>query len=313
VAMLLLDHPWPITQAKHRSNEAFGVLEDFDLLIKSKETLDPVPFIDREQYSKLWEEMNADDEARATGSYYVRIVESYIRWNEKDEHSLASPEPEPTGIALPKAWKKALREAMGDLRDWRNPQIVIPERRAECWADGVEIPIRIDGKTAGKLVLAVLEAYNEHPFAASDFDPWDLQRWYVPANENRMSLYPCRLPKHPALENIRFENLGDASDECRRKGWRYSVEGTDRYCYLPPEDWNVERVGREDWRRNCKTFPRADAGGGRGSGPVDHWKRVWLWDDRERHWDVQFAGPNPEDNPRYCVISHDGILLRELR
>jgi hypothetical protein len=311
MAMLLLDHPWPLTAAVDPRSEAFEVLEDFDLLIKRRESLLPVRFIELEQYSNLWREMDRDDVARSIGSHFIRIIESYVRWHEEGDNSIASPHPEPDGVPLPRVWKKALLEAMGDMGDWRNPQIVVPQRRAECWPRTPEITVRVYRDHAGDRLLATLENYEAHPFALSDFDPWDIQRCHLTAASGRVSGHPCRLPKHPELENIPFDQLGAKLEELRSKGWHYRVDGAEKYYYIPPDDWDLAAVAKADWR-NCRTFPRKRAGGDQGTGPVDHWNRVWIWDRvGKRHWDVQSPVRNPEANPEYCVISHRGDLLRD--
>jgi len=312
MAMLLLDHPWPITEAVPQRMEAAGVLEDFDRMFKERESLTPVPFINLEQYASLCRELDKDEVSRSYGSYFIRLVEAYVRWNEDGGNSIASPDPEPSGIPLPHTWKKALREAMTDLRDWRNPQIVVPKKRLECWERKPEVAIAIDGNPAGSRVLAVLEEYDLHPYAVSDFDPWDLQRCHLPATDSRVGKHPCRVPKHPALENVPLDELDVKLQELRRKGWHYLIGGVDKYYYIPPDDWHLAAVGKEDWRKNCKTFPRSEAGGGQGTGPVDHWGRVWIWDRTgKRHWDVQFPVRNPEDKPDYVVINHEGDLIRD--
>lgn len=306
---LLLDHPWPVTAALDAKSEAFEVLEAFDALVKSHHTVSPVAFFEREQYSTLCEEL--DREGRTFGSHLVRLVWPYVRWQESENNSTASPIPQPDGPALPRVWRKALREALGDLTDWRNPQIVVAQRRRNHWPDGLEIRIAIDGTDSGESrVLAALENYDTHPFAVSDFDPWDIERCHPTAANGRLSHYPCRLPKHPELENLPLADVSARLENLRRTSWRYELNGRERYCYIPPAGWDPLLVVKPDWRE-CRAFPHGRAGGGQGSGPLDHWNRIWVWDRRgERHWDVQYPVRNPEDNPERCVISHTGDLLR---
>src|SRR4029077_12648060 len=137
----------------------------------------------------------------------------------------------------------ALREALSDLKDWRNPQIVVARRRRNRWPDGPEIQIRIDGNDSLEVrVLATLESYETHPFALSDFDPWDIERCHLPAANGRLSHYPCHLPKHHALESLPFGQLCGTLGDLRHQGWRFQVDGEGKYCYIPPADWDLAAV-----------------------------------------------------------------------
>lgn len=320
MALVLLDHPWPLTEALNPSNDAFDVLLSFDRLIKrlikQGKCISPVPFVDSQQYQEFWAEVEGDDSLRLTGPRFLTQIAAYLRSDADRGGSTACPEPEPTGPPLPPTWKKALRESMGDPRDWRNPQIVVATKRADSWSRRVprplEIEIKIDGNYAGECVLASLEGYESHPFALSDFDPWDLQRCHQTAAGGRLATYLCCLPKHPALNGVPLEQLPMKLEQLRRQGWQYRVGEGDRYCYIPSDGWDPTLSEKDDWR-NGRTFPQSEAGGHRGRGPVDYDGRVWRWDLQEgkRHWDVQFPVKNPEDNPRYWVISHTGELLRK--
>jgi hypothetical protein len=204
---------------------------------------------------------------------------------------------------------------MGDLRDWRNPQIVAVEERRDLWPKTAEIEIKLE--ESGLLeqrAFAILEKYDGHRYVTSDFDPWDLQRCHDAPTGSRLNEFPCFLPKHPDLEGLSFSELQQKLDILRRTGWHYRNRGEDRYCYIPPEGWEFTTISKEDWRNNCKTFPRDKSAGGKGSGPIDHWHRVWVWDrQKQTHWDVEFPTRNPEDRPKYWVVSHIGELIREGR
>jgi hypothetical protein len=214
---------------------------------------------------------------------------------------------------IPESWKQGLHDALGNLDDWRNPQIIAFQTRKASWPHGDEVQIRIaDNARTERRVFAILEKYEQHRYAASDFDPWDLERCHGPANQNRLKDFPCRLPKHPELEGLPLEKLESRIEELRTHGWRFRINGLDRYYFFPREGWKVSEIKKQDWREGCKTFPRDSASRNKGSGPVDYWNRVWIWDrQKHTHWDVQFPTGNKDKRPDYCVISHTGELISD--
>jgi len=311
MASLLLDHPWRIAAAVNPASEAFEALETFADFIGGRRELAPIPFIDLDQYLELCGLVEIDPELRSTGVYLKLLAEPYVRWVEQVNVVTASPDPAPNGPPPHQTWRRALGEAMNDLADWRNPQIVVCKKHKERWPKSREISIRMS--QTGPLryrVLEVIEDYETHQFAVSDFDPWDLMRCRLAAQDARVN-HPCRLPKHPQLERLSLEEIETRLQGLRKQGWRYRDKDGEKYCYIPPAAWNFRAIAKQQWRNDCRTFPEEEAGGDRGSGPIDCEDRIWVWDrGGKRHWDVQFPVQNREDDPDYWVISHNGTRLK---
>ncbi|HEX3103053.1 MAG TPA: hypothetical protein VHQ22_01295 [Terriglobales bacterium] len=299
---VLLDHPWRLESVLTPQS----VLKRFNDWIRDHPFVDPVPFIEQDEYEELKQRV---PHTHANAFLIFRLLPAYIR--SRRGGALASPVTGPEDI--PNSWKQALRDAMGDLKDWRCPQIATFREREALWPRRSEVEIRVDGaESLEQRVFSVLEAYETHPFATSDFDPWDLRRCHNTPGTGRLTEFACHLPKHPDLENLPFALLLQKMGKLREAGWHYRYKREDRFYYIPPEQWDLDAVSKADWRNSCRTFPRANAGGGKGSGLVDHWGRVWIWDwQKKTHWDVQFPTKNPENRPHYCVISHTGKLIRD--
>jgi hypothetical protein len=299
---VLLDHPWPLENVLHPESS----LKRFNDWIRNHSFVEPVPFIEIEHYDAL---VQRAPHTSANSRIIFTILPAYLR--SRSGGASATPLEGPKD--LPDSWKQALRDAMGDLRDWRTPQIATFEEREASWPSTDEIEIKVDGDfPLEKRVFAILERYETHRFALSDFDPWDLRRCHNTPTIGRLSGFPCHLPKHCDLENLPFAQLQDKLKVLRGAGWHYLYNGEDRFWYIPPEGWDFTEISRGDWRNNCRTFPRGKAGGGKGIGPIDHRGRVWIWDwQKQTHWDVQFPTRTPEDRPQYCVISHTGRLIRD--
>ncbi|HKW76644.1 MAG TPA: hypothetical protein VJN64_14030 [Terriglobales bacterium] len=298
----LLDHPWSVENVL----EPESVLKRFNDWIRSHQLVEPVAFIDEERYELLKQQAA---HTHANARMIFTILPSYVA--RRSDAALAEPLHWPND--LPDSWKRALREALGDLVDWRNPQIVTFACRRDAWPNTDQLQIVIAEKERPEQrVFAILEDYEQHRYAMSDFDPWDLERCHLPPNPNRLNQFRCRLPKHPELEGLTFDKLQKRITELQKNGWRFRIGGLDRYYFFPREDWNLAEIKREDWRDACKTFPRDSAAQNKGSGPVDYWNRVWVWDrQKHTHWDVQFPTGDRNQRPKYCVISHTGELIND--
>ncbi len=292
---LLLDHPWRLDETLDPVSDGFRVLEQFVNLVRDTR-LDVVPFVSRGEYDEMWQRIEYGRFAR-TRAYasLVSFAEHLVRADPPTP--LATPVPEPA--QLTPCWKRGLREAMGDLRDWRTPQIIVAEKRQPAWPGTQEVAIQIenaDGADLQHRVLARLESYSSHPFTAADLDPWDLSRIHPPLPETGRQ-HPCRLPRPPSLLRVPWQTLSERLGEARATGWRVSG----RYYFIPPEDWQVEEVSKTTWRSGrafrYQRGPQRDQ-----PGPVDYAGRVWVWDRAERHWDVQEPGG-------YIRISHTGERL----
>jgi hypothetical protein len=201
------------------------------------------------------------------------------------------------------SWRRGLRDELSTPADWQRPQIVVLHSVRHEWPPNDEVAVRLaacQGTAASgpfDRVLATLEGYDAHRFAASDLDPWrNLEYLYRPNAGQKP--HPCRLPRPPSFEGVPLGELHDRIDEAHRLSWY--VNG--RYYFIPPRRWRPERVTKERWRDGY-AFDQQPVQGMRGPSPVDSEGRIWLWDLNERHWDVQII-------PRKS-ISHSGLLLKE--
>jgi hypothetical protein len=293
---LLLDHPWQLDEALDPASEGFGVLEKFVSLVRETQ-LDVVPFVSRSECDEMWQRIQYGRFARTRGWASLVSFAEHLVVRVDRPTPLATPIPEPP--QLTPCWKRALRQSMGDLRDWRNPQIIVGPKRQSAWPKTHEVTVKIedaDGADLQHRVLAHLENYNAHPFTRADLDPWDLTNMYPPVPEPERQ-HPCRLPRPPSLFGAPLERLREGLIHARAVGWQVN----ERCYFIPPEDWRAQDVTKERWRSG-RTFrhervPQVDH-----AGPLDYAGRVWVWDRAERHWDVQ----EPEE---YRRISHTGDRL----
>jgi hypothetical protein len=301
MTVLLLDHPWPLDAALDPSSEGFWVLLRFSDLVARRQ-LRPVPFVEPKHFAEVWSRIDYRHSGIAA---FMRAVNSYVRYD--GGGNLATPVPEPPGLT--DSWKQALRESMDDLNDWRAPQIVVAHSRYASWGGTQEVAIQCadHGDLNYHRVLAVLDSYEAHPMAIADLDPWDVQRTSVAAPEALRS-YPCRLPRHPDLTEVALDNLQTALVRIRARGWEFSTvnaasrQTVFRYCFIPPENWNVDEVEKQEWR-DGRAFPRKLAQHRNQVGYLDFEGRLWVWDRNERHWDVQNV------DGTYVRISHTGDRL----
>ena len=319
---LLLDFPWTLNAVLDAYSPANGVLLRFDQLRLERRSA-PVPFVEDDELSNLWSSIGQ----RGTGGNAFRALMQFLNHyvRESGGGCSATPVPEPPGLRL--SWKRALRDEMSDLGNWRNPQIVVPEIRRGEWPPGNEVDIYFepcDGQPASgptARVVAILEHYHAHPFASSDLDPWDLQRTAPPV-PNAERQHPCCLPRPPTCclpdppvlnrrpdgddaqavpAPVPLEELMENLVEARRIGWHIGT----RYYFIPPDDWDwrSERASKPAWR-NGRAFRHETAPQSGRSGPVDFMGQVWHWHREERQWDVQLDGGH-----QYLRVSHTGDPL----
>jgi hypothetical protein len=280
---LLLDHPWPLSAVLDRESPAFGVLTDFESLTR-RHRLAPVPFISAQDLAVMWLQLESRNNKTAAFATLKRMANGLLR--ESDAPCSATPVPEPPELTV--TWKCALRDSIAE-ENWRSPQIVVPLRRELAWHPGDEVEVRFDecdGYPAlepTRRVLVPLQSYDGHPFALSDRDPWNLRHVHpVPPNVAANRRHPCSLPKPPCLEGIPVEELLSALNDVRAFGW---VVGEKRY-FMPPANWSPENRNQNAWRAG-HAFPRALAGNRNRVGYLDYRGIIWVWDEGERHWDVQ--------------------------
>jgi hypothetical protein len=292
---LLLDHPWRLDESLDPNSNAFEVLLHFEDLVRETR-LGIVPFVSRTDFDEMWQriEYSRYGPTRAYASL-ARFAGHLVR--DDSPGPLATPVPEPE--LLSQTWKRGLREAMGDLRDWRNPQIIVPIRRRSLWPAAQEVPIQVEdrgGVDVEYRLLVRLEGYSEHPFVVADFDPWDLLQSHPPGSEAGPQ-HPCRLPRPPLLAHVPFERLTERLAEARNAGSR--IGG--RLYFIPPSDWRPEHADKPTWRGG-RAFQHEYSAARPHPGPIDHEGRVWVWDRVERHWDVQ-------ERLEYVRVSHTGEPL----
>jgi hypothetical protein len=295
--LALLDHPWPLEEALAGSSLGFRVLEDFERLVRIY-GLEVVPFINRAEYEQVWTRLDYQRYSRTSGLAALRRF-AYQLVRSSDGHCRALPNPLPEGLS--EEWRCSLREA-AVVTDWRNPQIIVARTRKANWPDSEEVEIRFDpcdnepALPPDRRVLAILDSYERHRFARSDFDPWDLQHIHPPSPDAAQHMqHTCCLPK-PPMEHAGLDHVDAELAKVRRDAWGR----IGRYYFVPPTDWRFGTVSREAWRQG-RAFPYRRCENSDRSGYVDFEGREWVWDQYERHWDVQ-------TNP-YLRVTNTGDLL----
>jgi len=296
---LLLDHPWPLNAALNAisETEGRGVLLKFEKLITRLKQVDdsisPVRFIEQQEYDSMLQQLKGKTSAAANVRRFAYYL---IRHNNSTNQATPFPEPK-TKPPLSDCWKRALRDELDNLENWRNPQIIFPEVRRTAWPDTDEIEIkREDQKDVVFRVIASLEKYDLHPFAAPDIDPWrHLDRLYPP-EPGHPNNKPCWLPKPPILNHVPVEQLTEHLEVARKLGWQIN----DKYYYIPRSTCLPDQIKKHEWR-NGYVFEREKVSGWKGPCLVDYNGVTWRWDSGERHWDVQLT-------PR-IRINYDGLKI----
>jgi hypothetical protein len=303
VTALLLDYPWPLDAVIDPTSKAFRVLRDFDNLVRQT-GLPPVPFADSAELTEAITRLHAKP-----GSFkaeFFRFVRHCIR--EAPLPSGASTAtPNNTGMPplnppLSTSWRRALRAALGNCHDWRNPQIVLPECRRRGWRQP-EVEISLDdqpGTSHSRLTVPLdLGNYCQHRFATADVDPWRNLEWSAPPVNTGGNLFFCRLPRPPALHDAKLSDIENELPGARAAGWK--ING--RYYFIPPAEWKPVDRTRGQWRGG-RAFATGNVNTPNGVlvGPVDSEGRVWYWDRNEGHWDVQHG-------TTYIRVSHEGREL----
>jgi hypothetical protein len=244
---VLLDYPWSISDTLDGDASAWNVLQRFDKLVKSRE-LHAVGFLSDQQLDDFWR-----GPKRGSGSAWAAIGKIagglLSQGNNECEASPVHRVPE-----LSAAWRRGLRNAMRHIDDWRNPQIIITESRRSTWPIQHEIDIQFEicaeEPVSGPYIRVLVELgeYSSHPYATSDFDPWD-QKHIHPCQNTALehASHPCILPKPPGLANVPLPGLSK-----ELQGLRQQVG--DKLYYLPPRDWRPTEVTKERWRKG-HAFP----------------------------------------------------------
>jgi hypothetical protein len=271
---------------------AYNVLLKFDALIRRSGLL-VVPFADPQAHTAALQRLRGRHSGLAAAR---RFFAQCIR--PVSGGAMATPLTE-TDLGLGTSWRQALRGEIWNYDDWRVPQIIVPESRRRDWPNTPEVRVRCEDLPDAEpqlKVLAPLETYDAHCYARSDLDPWGCLQWLHRPEPNAWKNHPCILPKPPNLEGVPSDYMAAELARARALGWVQN----DRYYYIPPLDYDIEAVTKDQWRKG-RAFPWERCADSQRHGPVDINGIVWVWDRDERHWDVQL--------PEYIRVSHDGRKL----
>jgi hypothetical protein len=294
---VLLDE-WTVRTAVHDrfsswvANEALRTFED--TLLRGR-GLPPIRFLPDDAYGAMLAEVARGRSTRIKQNLF-RLLAHFRRID-----PLTGPVPELPDAPrdLSATWLQALGEAIDGAADaWRAPQIVYPSARTAVWPATDEIA----GTSAGaafRRPLIRLEAYDEHPHACADWDPWDQRHRHRPRPGLDQDK-PRLLPKPPELRDVPLRDMARALEVARQTPRRRGEGVTQRWYYVPADDWDPATLDCDAWRHDA--FRRGNLNGRGGYLDVDGC--VWHWDGNERHWDVQL-----DDRGAYRRVSHDGSLL----
>lgn len=277
----------------------------------------PVKFIDRELRESILN--NHHNFQRQEWAEVGRLISHIVLSNILDDRRikiLDSPFPS----LLPAQWINALAESGRDSSppNWRTPAIVFSGARTSSWPNPGDSARELNYEIVGTTKpiarnLVCIERYDEHTYFEPDLDPWrigvvgTLGRIASGAigerreSSRRLPRPLHRLPLDLTLTEI-VEELQNRMDwSCDEKGKAY---------FLPSQAWDPRIIDRDDWRENeIKIFPSGTVmrGGKKIRGNVDRNGRIWLWDPKENHWDVQWPGGD------YTRVSQDGTVLDKKR
>jgi hypothetical protein len=309
---LLLDFPWRINEALDADPRPLEVITDF-LNLLTHVPQEPVRFVYPQEQALFWQELPG---RRGGGIEVVLRFLNHVETLVDQGPNRAVPVNGPNDIRP--TWQVALRDEMGDLTNWRTPQIIVCAERYPEWENCVrndEALIALEDQPDGhvKRVVIKMQSYparqahafiqdfQNHKYALADLDPWDVRHIHYPDGEGN-HYQRCRLPRPQYLERITLDELDEQLNRLRSQGW----PDRGRYWYLPPAGWHAAEVmTKDEWRSGA--FPKQATLNPRREhkrGPVDYsGDRVWLWDPYEGHWDVQLP------DGTHKRINHEGVWL----
>jgi hypothetical protein len=289
---LLLDHPWKLNEVLNPRSPGFRTIEHFIALTR-RTRLEIAAFVSKQEYDDAWLEMDWQRYAPTARATLERFARHLIRSSTSD--TLATPIQDPGHLS--ENWRKALRSELGDIDNWRTPQIVVSQSRRHDWPNDDQVEIQLEDQPSHPLVtrlLVSLEGYNQHPYAVTDQDPWDVRHAVpTPPVLGHLSAHPCYLPRPPSLADVPLEEVYRHLPDVRRVGWELG----DQSFYIPTYDWRPEPISKGEWRLG-RAFPRSGAERPGRPRYLDYRGIAWEWDPDGRHWDVQV-------NP-YRRVSHTG-------
>lgn len=290
---ILLDFPWRIDSVLDPGpdpdpRKAIRDYEQFRARIQLK----PVAFIVAQEEGFFWERLG---QRKPHGSW-MRDVLRFIAHHRTGRDAGAHRAILVNGPNdLQDFWQRSLREEMGDLNNWRTPQIIVCSERWSKWRKCVlddEVEIALEGRPADDTQKRVVvfvgsyeqnsahkyeEDYRAHKYAVADVDPWDVRHCNQP-NADGLLDSRCRLPRPSNLNSIAIPDLDEVLRSLRSESWPH--EG--KYWFIPPASWNHLK-DKDKWRKG--SFEEKTAPNGR-KGPIDYKNQIWSW-HQEGHWDVQ--------------------------
>jgi len=294
---VLLDFPWPIGAALDANPEPLALIREFFMFL-DQTALKPASFIGLDEQQDFYRKLS-----KRNGTWLGDVLRflNHVKHNNPGE-ARAVPVNGPDNLRH--EWETALRDHIGDLADWRNPQIIISERRKHdwqrCFQDG-EAAIALqdrEGLVLSRVAVVIgshslkdaykyRDDYRAHKYASCDTDPWDVRRLYYPTGEGA-HYSQCFLPRPDHLIQFSLDQLDAELDRLRAQPWPDNW----RYWYIPPEEWRADACSKPEWRHG--SFPKRltlNPKREHKRGWVDYsGERVWLWHAEEGHWDVQLPG-----------------------
>lgn len=297
MAKVLLDYQWDhIAAVAGKDADPETAFRAFQELVH-EHRLEIVPFIPSIEIAAFFEAVQSEAAGADLYVNYARFLQ------ECEAFPLPACEAVPVGGPpdLKPFWKNCLYDVLRNGDDWRSPQLLVPMCRRDLWPNQDLIGIKllpcdtIPESGPHTRPLATVELYSAHLHVNADFDPWDVRIMH-PIGGGQ-SAHECRLPKPPSCEVRDIQRLPNEIRRARQDGFRLGGN----YFYIPPATW-TPTAAEIDWRA-ARAFPTAFAEARNKNGFLHHDGSIWVWDVRERHWDVQFGGRN------YVRVSHTGRVL----
>jgi hypothetical protein len=292
---ILLDFPGTIHSLLDRDRRSRSIIRDYEFF-RSSTRLNPVQFIDPEEARLFYQQLAERGPYGGWIGEVLRFV-AHHRRNEPAGGHRATVVNGPQDLGGP--WRRALREEMGNLENWRTPQLIVCAQRSAEWRNCVhdhEVDIVFDDRPQDrpyKRVVVFITSPNEvtghnyeleymaHKYAWADLDPWDVRHCNAPRPGGLLD-ERCRLPRSSALHARRPWELDEELKKLRSQSW--PSEG--KFWFIPPEAWSHQQ-DRIEWRKGAfeeQTAPN------RRKGPIDYKGQIWAWHSEEGHWDVQLKG-----------------------
>lgn len=287
-----MDCPWPIDTVLDRYSPLFQAIVEYQSFMRETSIEGRVPFITTVEMEAFYSRLNQD---RPRGSWIAQVMQfinqHVITQDFGQYHATLANGPHDLGSS----WRKALREEMGDLVNWRTPQILVCANRSGQWGPVVrdhEVRINLEDRPnrdpENRVVVFIhsyksyeshkhRSDYSEHKYALADIDPWDVRHCNRTATDG-LPDPRCRLPRPSGLIEIALQDLGEKLESLRSEPWPQNG----KYWFLPPGLWNYA-TNKMEWRKGA--FAEETLNGRKG--PLDYKGQVWSWDYTEGHWDVE--------------------------